>query len=230
MDAEINYLLQDSKVLDGTITTNKAVMMENGFLEEDYTEFTTAREDLRTKETAQEKAVKKVSDFTTVQNNIIEEHRDLISQVKTAAKAIFGNDARALKPYEIGKDIPKSVSRLSSECDIMSELVKERSADFSRRGFIQTKQTKLANGSSAIEAADKQQENAKKLQKSATLERDAAAKVLKDKVFRIRNFAKTCFSGKPEILVQFDPIPKGKGGAGEQVEEPAATEQPAATK
>ena len=31
----------------------------------------------------------------------------------------------------------------------------------------------------------------------------------------VRAFAKTCFAGKPEILVQFKPIPKGHGGGGE---------------
>ncbi|MCL4550924.1 MAG: hypothetical protein M1495_20420 [Bacteroidetes bacterium] len=64
-----------------------------------------------------------------------------------------------------------------------------------------------------LKAADDAQETAKKVQKTRTMERDQAAKVLKERTNKIRNFAKACFSDRPEILVQFNPIPKGRGGA-----------------
>ena len=72
------------------------------------------------------------------------------------------------------------------------------------------------------------QNNIKKIQKSNTLERDAAVKELKEQVFKIRNFVKACFSGKPEILVQFNPIPKGRGaGSGEEEKPPENPAPPA---
>ncbi|MFA5806242.1 MAG: hypothetical protein WC879_16530 [Melioribacteraceae bacterium] len=228
MDAAINYLLRDSGALKSTIDLNRTGMNEGGFSDESYISFIGAIEDLNTKETAQEKAVKDAGDKTAAQNEIVAGTQKLISDVKAAAKSAYGRDKRNLSMFKIGEDITKSVKSLIPLCSYMIEQVQERKAVLLKNGLKQTKIDALIATPAQLKTADDVQESAKKIQKSKTLERDAAAKELKEQIFKIRNFAKACFSGKPEILVQFNPIPKGRGGAGGEEEEnpPANTETP----
>ncbi len=67
---------------------------------------------------------------------------------------------------------------------------------------------------SALISADTGQENAKKMQKSATISCNQAYAALKEEMAKVRAFANKCFKDNREILVQFKPIPKGRGGAG----------------
>lgn len=218
MDAAINYLQRDSSALKGTIDMNRTAMNEGGFSDEFYSAFLGTVENLNTKETAQEKAVKDAEDKTAAQNEVIANKLKLISDVKAAAKSAYGRDKRNLNMFKIGSDIPKSVKSLIPLCSYMIEQVQEKKEVLLKNGLRQSKVDELIAAPAELKAADDTQENAKKIQMSRTLERDAAAKELKEQVFKIRNFAKACFSGKPEILVQFNPIPKGRSGG--NVEEP----------
>ncbi len=212
MDATINYLQRDSGALKATVDLNRTEMNNSGYTEESYTAFTNNISELDEKETAQEKAVKDTEDKTILQNQTIAQAQGLISDVKAAAKSAYGDDARNLHMFNIGADIPKSVKNLVPLCSYMSELVEEKKADLLKNGLRQEKIDSLKAMPAKLKTADDEQEMAKKVQKTRTLERDKAARVLKAKVTKIRNFAKTCFSDKPEILIQFDPIPKGHGG------------------
>lgn len=216
MDAAINYLLRDSSALKGTIDRNRAGMNEGGFLETTYTSFTSCIENLNSKETVQETAVKEAADKTAAQNEIVSRIQKQISEVKFAAKSAYGKDKRNLNLFKIGEAVPKSVKALIPLCNYMIEQVNERKADLLKNGLVQTKIDALIAAPAELEAADAAQESAKKIQKTKTLERDAAVEELKEIIFKIRSFAKVCFSGKPEILGQFKPIAKGRGGAGEE--------------
>lgn len=227
MVAQIEDILQDSNSLDTTVTKHLTKMIEKGFEVTIQQELKDARQDLVTKSAAQAKVVEKISEATTAQNQIIESKRKLISQAKASAKSAYGNDGATLKLFRVGDDIPKSVKRLSTQCDYFSGLITERKNDFLKNSFTQVMLDSLTAGRTDIEAADTLQENLKKEQKSATMVRDAANKVLKDKIFRIRNFAKSCFADNPEILVEFEPIPKGRGGNGGTDTPPAPPTPPA---
>lgn len=212
MDARINYTLQDSNSLDETITKHKDKMVAGGFEEVNHQSLKDLRQDLALKETAQEKADAKVDETTTAQNKVLEDKRRLVGLAKTSAKSAYGKDPATLKLFRVGEDIPRGVSKLSATCDYLSGMITERKTDFLKNGFTQQMIDNLTSGRVDIDAADKLQEDAKKARKSATLERDAAFTALKDRMYRIRNFAKTCFAENPEVLVEFDPIPKGRGG------------------
>lgn len=222
MDAGINYLQRDSSALKITIDLNRDAMNACGFSEEMYNSFIQSIENLKLKETAQQNAVRNSEEKTTVQNEIIADIQNLISDIKAAAKSAYGKDKQILKLFKIGSNIPKSVKSLLPLCSYLAGLVEERKAELLKSGLTQAKIDSLNSASDELKAADDDQENEKKIKKSKTLERDAAAKELREMLFKIRNFAKACFSGKPEILVQFKPIPKGRGGAVEE-EETAAT-------
>ena len=188
-------------------------MNDGGFTEETYTGFTAAIADLDEKETVQQKAAKDTLDKTAVQNEAVNTAQKIVSDVKSAAKSAYGKDPRNLNMFNIGADIPRSVKSLIPLCSYLSELVEERKAVLLQNGLKQEKIDALKALEAGLKTADDAQENAKKVQKTRTMERDQAAKVLKDRAGKIRNFAKACFSDKPEILVQFNPIPKGRGGA-----------------
>ena len=213
MDASINYLQRDSSALKGTVDSNRTAMNDGGFTEETYTAFVADIAGLDEKETVQQKAVKDTADKTAVQNEVIANAQKLVSDVKSAAKSAYGKDPRNLNMFNIGADIPRSVKSLIPLCSYLSELVEERKAVLLQNGLKQEKIDALKALEAGLKTADDAQENAKKVQKTRTMERDQAAKVLKDRAGKIRNFAKACFSDKPEILVQFNPIPKGRGGA-----------------
>ena len=216
MDAAINYLLRDSSALKGTIDRNRAGMNEGGFLETTYTSFTSCIENLNGKETVQETAVKEAADKTAAQNEIVSRIQKQISEVKFAAKSAYGKDKRNLNLFKIGEAVPKSVKALIPLCNYMIEQVNERKTDLLKNGLVQAKIDALIAAPAELEAADAAQESAKIIQKTKTLERDAAVEELKELTFKIRSFAKVCFSGNPEILGQFKPITKGRGGAKEQ--------------
>jgi hypothetical protein len=216
MDAAINYLLRDSSTLKGTIDKNREKMNENGFAEESYTALSTFIQNLKTKETAQEMAVKDAINKTAEQNQLINKAQSIVKDLKASAKSAYGTKSHIIKMFKIGENIPGTVKTLNTLCSYMVKLVDERKADLIKNGFPQSKIDILAEFPGQLDSTDDAQEYAKKLQKSKTMERDSAAKDLKEQAAKIRNFAKSCFSDKPEILIQFDPIPKGRGESTEE--------------
>jgi hypothetical protein len=82
-----------------------------------------------------------------------------------------------------------------------------------RNGLTEEDITFLDGASELLKSADADQEEAKKLQESATKVRNAAEKKLKDLMFKSRSFAQNCFIKNPEILLQFKPISHGKRSA-----------------
>jgi len=212
MDAAINYLLRDSVALKGTVDRFRTEMNEGGFTDESYASFGGAIDNLSAKETAQQKAEKDTEDKTAAQNEVVADAKRLISDVKAAAKSAYGKSKRNLNLFKIGVPIPTSVKSLIPLCSYLIEQVQERKEELLKNGLKQSKIDALIAYPAQLKTVDDEQENAKKIKISKTIERDDAAKVLKEEVFKIRNFAKACFSDKKEILVQFNPIPKGRGG------------------
>jgi hypothetical protein len=226
MNAAINYLQRDSSTLKGTVDLNRSEMDKGGFTEETYTNFSGNIADLNLKETVQEKAVKDTENKSALLSGVITKAQSLISDIKAAAKSAYGSDPRNLNMFNIGADIPKSVKNLIPLCNYMCELAEERKVDLLKNGFKQEKIDALKAMPVELTAADDNQEAAKKIQKTRTMERDKAANILKVNAAKIRNFAKACFSDRPEILLQFDPITKGRGGEGGDEEDKNTPQTP----
>ena len=220
MDAAINYLIQDSGNAIKAIDINRALLDSNGFTAETYTGITDARITLRQKETAQNNAVTFYKERTNAQNAEVSKAQDLIRRVRDAARGAYGKDKTKLEPFKVNDRMPESVKKLCSHCDYLSGIAEEHKTDLLSNGLIEEDLENLKTASINIDTADTTQENARKLQKSATIERDQAAKVLEDKIYKFRKFIKARFSKRPEISVQFEPIPKGRGGGSTEEEKP----------
>jgi len=210
----IDYLLQDSNAALSAVDANRPALTEKGFTEAAYTGFAEARNALKTTEVAQQKAVKAAEDKTAIQNAVMQEVTELLKSVRNAAKSAFGKDERILKQFKIGEKIPGTVKKLSTTCEYMVTVVEDKKTDLLQSGLVQADLDSLTSAKERLESTDAEQELAKKSQASATLVRDKAAKLMKEKLDSLRNFVAAAFAKKPEIAVQFKPIPKGRGGKG----------------
>lgn len=146
--------------------------------------------------------------------------------MRNAAKSAFGKDERILKQFKIGEKIPGTVKKLSTTCEYMVTVVEDKKTDLLQSGLVQADLDSLTSAKERLESTDAEQEQAKKLQESATIVRDKAAKVMKEKLDSLRNFVAAAFVKKPEIAVQFKPIPKGRGGKGKDDTPPDDTTPP----
>ncbi|MCL5028549.1 MAG: hypothetical protein M1480_05960 [Bacteroidetes bacterium] len=214
MAIKIDHQIQDCDFLLKAVDGNRTAMTAKGFTEAKYTSLTSAKMALIMKEAAQQKAVKLVDDKTAEQNESIKTVTGIIQQVKNSGKSAYGKDARLLKIFKVGETIPASVGALRSQCEYFTALVLEHHDVLLENGLTQEDIDALNSSYGLLVSADASQENAKKLQVSATMMRDDASKKLKDQTFKTRSFAQTCFAKNPEILVQFKPLPKGGGRGG----------------
>lgn len=212
MAAKVDYQLQDSEALLKAVYNNRDAMNAKGFSDASYTAIVDAKENLLLKEAAQQKAVQLVADKTAEQNQCIDDVAELIQRIRSAAKSAYGNDDKSLKLFKVGEKIPSSVKKLRPMCEYIEGLTLEHHDVLLQNGLVQADIDELHSSYGRLVAVDATQENAKKLQVAATLTRDDAADKLKDKVFRVRNFAKACFAKDKEILVQFQPVAKSSGG------------------
>jgi hypothetical protein len=211
MNAKINYLVTDADALEETIVENRAAMDEKGFDPDSYNALTSSIADLKTKETAQQEAEEAGETNTAGLDAYISILVGHLSKLRLAAKSVFVNDKRMQKVFNVGLKIPESVAKLTPMINKLNAEIDKYKPQLIKKGFAQEKIDALIAAPVQLEMMAKAQENAKKLQKSKTIERNAAVKELQIKMREIRNFAAINFADKPEILVQFDPIPKGRG-------------------
>ncbi len=223
-----DYLLQDSEAALVSVNANRAALTEKGFSDAAYNDLVNARSGLKSAELAQQKAVKLVERKTAEQDAVITGITELIRKVRNAARSAYENDPQKLSQFKIGEKIPDTVKKLRTTCEYIASVVDEKKADLLQSGLVQEDVDELNTASDRLAAADAEQEAAKKTQVSATLSRDAAEKLLKKKLTKLRNFVKSAFANKPEMLVQFTPIPKGrgKGGPGDDENTPPPPDEP----
>ncbi len=217
MNTAVNYNIQDANALDETIGRNEAALTEKGFPAENRTELKDRIIILTEKENTLNGKGKKLEDLTAGQNVIITESQGLVTKVRNAASGAYVGNARVLKQFNVGinKRIPRAIGSLRSECEYLIPLVTEKKADLLKGGLQEADITALDEAPAKLIAADKQQEDAKKERNQATVERDEADKELKKIKTKIRKFVDTAFAKNKSILIQFEPIPKGRGGGKE---------------
>ena len=213
MTAKIDYLVQDSTALLQAIDGNRAAMDAKGYTETRYTALVNAKDDLIQKEAAQQRAVKLVVEKTAAQNDSIKSVAGIVQQIKEAAKSAFGKDPAKLKLFKVGDKIPNSVKSLRSVTEYTMQLALEYHDTLLANGITQDDIDALNSSYGLLISTDASQENAKKLQATATAVRNGSADKLKDLLQRTRSFAKSCFAKSPEILLQFKAIPKGRASA-----------------
>lgn len=223
MNVKINYNLQDGNALELAVTRNLTLLTEKGFQMESKDLLTAAIGNLTAKEREQNTAVKALEDLTAEQKLAVKETKALVSKIYLAAKSAYENDQRNLSQFKVGERIPDSVNGLRSLCEYLQGVVSERSVLLLKSGLVQSDVTALNGAAARVVAADKAQEDAKKLQAQATLVRDSADKELTKVKTKIRNFVKAAFQGNEVILLEFATIPKGGGGKGKGDTPPVET-------
>ncbi len=214
MAKQIDYTLQDAAVILEAINNNKPALTAKNFSAAKEEALTVAYADAKQKNAAQTKAVKNVTEQTAEQDKAFSNLMGLISRVQKAAKSAFNGDAALLKKFRIGDKQPGTVKALLSWGEYFNRLIPEYNTVLLENGLVQEDVSGFITAYNRLMAADAGQESAKKQQASATMARDKAIEVLKEQLTKTRNFVKAAFAGNNEILVQFKPIPKGRGGAG----------------
>jgi len=214
MAVKVDYLAQDSDALLVAVNNQRSAMDARGFSDEVYTGFIDAKENLRVKEIAQQTAVKTAQDKTALQDFYIGEITRTIKVIRNAVRSAYEDDAQKISLFRVNDPIPKAVKGLRPMCEYLVGVASVNSAVLLKNGLGATDISDLGTFLTNLIAADASQENYKKQQVAATKVRDNAAEVLKKLTFKIRNFAAACFSKNPEILVEFNPITRGRGGKG----------------
>lgn len=224
MAKNVDYELQDAAVLDKTVEDNYTDLSAKGFNQQRKEKLHNSIVTARTKETAQQKAVKHVNEKTAGQNTATEQGTQLIVKIQNAAKSAYGSDPASLKRYRIGETKPRGIGGLLSWMNYFQTLLVENDDDLLANGLMQEDITAFGNCLTVLTSADTVQENAKKLQKAATLARDSAVEAMKEEVNKTRSFVKAAFQGNKEMLVKFKPIPKGRVSSDTQESAQTTTE------
>lgn len=220
MDTQINATIQDGNNLTKTVDNQLTLLKQNGFDEGTNTNLKAAIADLIVKETAQSNATKTALNKTTEQDHIVSGVYEVIKKTRIAVRNAYEDDQIKLTLFKMDESIPSSVKSLRSVCKYLYPLVVQESAVLLKNGLIQAEIDELGTASDRILNADTEQEQAKKLQISSTIIRNDAAKEVKKYIKKIRNFVKARFDKQPEIAVLFEPVAKGRGGSGGDVNPP----------
>ncbi len=213
MAKSVDYDLQDASTLINRVEENREALTQKGYSSAKEDALKAAFNEAKQKNGTQLKAVKLVNEKTGEQNNAFDIFLKLIVKIQSAAKSALGNNSGALNKYRVGEKQPTTVKKLLSWGEYFTSVLLEDDEILLANGLTQTDLTDFSAAYSNVASADTTQESAKKLQAAATIARDAAVKKLKDQVFKTRSFVKAAFGGNDEMLIQFKPIPKGRGGS-----------------
>jgi len=212
MNKSVDYELQDASVLLERVAANNEVLTQKGYTSAKLDALSSAFQEAKTKNTAQVKAVKLMNEKTIEQDLVFTSVLKSIVKIQKAAKSANGEDPVTKKKFKIGDTQPRSVKSLITWGEYFTSLLLEHDTVLLQNGLVQQDLADFNSMLTRLRAVDPSQESAKKLQVAATLSRDNSVKKLKDLVNRTRNFVKAAFSGNQEMLIQFQPLQKGRGG------------------
>jgi hypothetical protein len=229
MDAQINYTIADGTNLSKKVDEKLPLLKAEGFDEENNVKLKTGITALTAAEKTQSGAVNATDNKIAAKETIVAKAIALIKRLRDAARASYQDNSPKLKQYKIDDPISMGVNSLCSFCEYLGQIAEAEISVLSRNGFNQSDLTELLAIAEQIRNAASDRRSAIKEQKAATIIRNDAAEVVEKLCKKIRRFVKARFSDKPEILVLFEPITKGRGSAGGDDEE-KKTENPDGTK
>jgi hypothetical protein len=214
MDALISYTLEDGKNLAKTIDEQTDLLTAEGFDQENNTKLKAALADLETTEKAQNKATNDTDKKAAQQIKVVDRVISLIRRLRDAARAAYIDEPKKLRLFKVEDRIPRGVGALCSFCDYLVPIAEEEKAILSKNGFLQADLDVLKAAATSVETAGSARKLHVKSQKSATIVRNDSAEEVKKIIKKIRKFTKARFAERPEILVLFEPLSKGKGSSG----------------
>ena len=204
---ELNYETEDGSGLLGTCKKHPATDTTPGISAESTQGLTTDLSDATGENTTQQKAVTYLKDCTAAQNNIMAKCIALVGSFRDAVHSEYEDNEAMKKKFHIGSKIPTSVSGMKSELKYLSGTVGDYKDTLKKHGIKDEDFTNLDGFCEELDAADTEQENAKKLQKEATKARDLAMKKLIRTKQSIRHDAKIIFKDQPLVLIEFEKMP-----------------------
>ncbi|MBN1363987.1 MAG: hypothetical protein JW976_04190 [Syntrophaceae bacterium] len=203
MPITVDKTVQDANVLLNVVDKYQTQLGEFGVSPDEIASVREQVEALLTADALQKEATNVIRTRTSGQSAKIRESINLIRNIRTAAKAVYGRNAEVLKEFHIGIDIPRIVSKLITELNYMNEVATRQSAELATRGIKDSDLAQMTALAAELTAIDAGQETAKRERVTATADRKTALQSLRDSLFRLRQTAELCFRNSPEILKEF---------------------------
>lgn len=212
---KMDETLQQAKVMEDTCTKYAATETKDGINADQIQLLQSQYEDASAKNTAQQAAVAKVGDLTTQQQFLLNNGSALVQKFREAAKGEYGeNDKAKMSEFHVGKMVPRTVKGLTSELKYMKSVATAHKADLLKHGVKDADIELLGTLADELSSIDSQQENAKKVQKAATRDRNDSMKELRRTIRKIQHSAKSIFSKEPLLIIEFESITNGRGPSG----------------
>jgi len=205
MSISLEQRVQDANVLTSVFEKYAPQMAEVGETAESLLELRNVKDAVVLKNTAHKDAMHKVNELTKAQNLQMASANLLIVKFQKAAKSVF-TDKQILKEFRIGEEAPKSVSDMVIVLSLIKNVAGQRLSDLAIVDLKESDVAEFDTCSAALTAVDNAQENAKRLQLTASNERSAAMKQLTDIMSRIRKRAAFRFASDKNILAEFRSI------------------------
>ena len=205
MSISLEQRVQDANVLTSVFEKYAPQMAEVGETADSLLELRNVKDAVVLKNTAHKDAMHKVNELTKAQNLRMENAGQLIAKFQKAAKSVF-TDKQNLKEFRIGEEAPKSVSEMVIVLSLIKNIAGQRLSDLAIVGLKESDLAEFDTRSAALTAADNVQENAKRVQLTASSEKDAAMKQLIGIMSRIRKRAAFRFASDKNILAEFRSI------------------------
>jgi len=201
MSISLEQRVQDANVLASVFEKYAPQMAEVGETAENLQELRSVNDAVVLKNTTHKDAMHRGAELTKAQNLRMEIAGHLIAKFQKAAKSVF-TDKQILKKFRIGENAPESVSEMVIALALIGNVPGQRLADLAVLGLQETDLAEFDTCS----AADNVQGNAKRVQLTASDEKEAALKQLTGIMSRIRKRAAFRFASDKNILAEFRSI------------------------
>jgi hypothetical protein len=218
MDSAVNYTIMDGNNLAKTVEEQLVKLKAENFNEEDLTALKVSITDLIAREKEQELAVNFTETKVAAKDKVFDVTIATIKRMREAARGGFAKEPKKLKQFRTDETISKGAATLSSTCEYLAPIAEAEIAVLSKNGFNQADLVILKGAPEQVKTAASDSRRALKQQKAATIIRNDAADEVTRLAKKIRRFVKARFAEKPEVMVLFEPLPKGKGGGGSEEE------------
>ncbi len=214
MDERIDQLKEQGDSTKKAMDSNRTKLDGKGFKQAKYDLYTAAQTNLNTKDSAQVKSVEAAEAKTNEKNQTRAEAERLIDKTNLTVKSTYGENKAKLKLFKVDETITGGYNGIIDRCEYLGGTCEANQTDLTDNGMTAEEIASLKSMPDRLREASSDQKQAKKEQKAATELRDNAAKVFKSEIKKITNFVKANFADDPEMLIAFEPIPKGGGGRG----------------
>lgn len=219
----LNFLLLKAKALVVVCLKYAASDGKEGISAGDAQALQAAITDAGAKNTAQEKAVSNEEKLTDLRDQTMGKAHDLLRKTLDAAQSEYGKDNKVRnKEFHVGGPKLNAVKTMGTELKYMKSVATDNLADLKKHGFKDSDITSFDTISTDLDTNSANQKDARKVQKAATADRDAAVKNLRKAINQVQKAAKVVFQNQPSVLIEFESISDGHGGGKAQPPTPPA--------